>query len=106
MMESAKPCDAQKKDSEKKTLNNLMSASRRGRHAPKTRSNEYTAHAHKMDAHGSRKCRISENGKHKHEEHIADSLVHLPIPFPKALRIPEAMVAVDKEWDTLKHFPA
>ena len=51
----------------------------------------------------SRRCCISVNGKHKHEEHIADriynsvslySWVHLPIPVAKAMRIPEAKVAV------------
>ena len=55
---------------------------------------------------------INERGKQKHEEHIADrgykslvfySLVHLPIRIPKAVKIPEAKVAVRKEWDKLKN---
>ena len=29
------------------------------------------------------------------------AMVHTPIPMPKAMRIPEAKAAVDKEWDNL-----
>ena len=59
--------------------------------------------------------RISENVKHKHEEHIADrecnsmnlyNLVHLPIPIPKALHMLEAKMAVNQEWNNLQHLPA
>ena len=59
--------------------------------------------------------RISENGKHKHNVHTADrrytsmslyNLVHLPIPIPKAMQIPQAKVVVDKERDNLKNLPS
>ena len=34
------------------------------------------------------------------------NLVHLPILIRKAMQIPEANVAVDKEWKNSKHLPA
>ena len=43
-----------------------------------------------------------EAAKTGHEEHVADrgyNSVRLPIAIPKAMRILEAKVAVDKEWD-------
>ena len=58
---------------------------------------------------------MSEHGKHKHEEQIADQgyntmsryiLVHLPIPIPKATRAAEAKVAVGKECNKLEDLPA
>ena len=71
-----------------------------------------TIYAHKIEACESKRCRISESAKHKHEEQVADrgyismslyTLIHLPLPIPKAIRIPEAKVAVDREWNKLKN---
>ena len=50
-----------------------------------------------------------------HEDHIAGkgisslnhyNLVHKVIPLPKAMIIPDAKAAVDKEWAKLKKIPA
>ena len=75
------------------------------------RKERLTVYPHKIDAYESWRCCSNENGKHKHEEHIADreynsmslyNLFQLPILFPKAMRIREAKVAVDQEWNKLK----
>ena len=72
-----------------------------------------TVQNHKIDACESRRCRINDGGKQKHEEHIADrgnismslhSLVLLPRLVLKAMKIPDAEVAVDKEWDQFFNF--
>ena len=69
-----------------------------GPHAPKKRKNQMQFMLTNLMLPTPDDFRFSENGKHKHEEHIADqgynslsldSSVHLPIPIPK--------VAVDKE---------
>ncbi len=50
------------------------------------------------------------SGKKPHQEHVANAgvisngyygMVHTPVPMSKALKIPDAKAAVDKEWDTL-----
>ena len=50
-----------------------------------------------------------------HEDHIAEkgfnslshhNLVHKIIPVHQAMKIPDAMVAVDKEWEKLGKLPA
>ena len=83
-VESAILCKAQR-NFEKKTLVHPMSTSR-GRTLCAD-----ALHAHKIDAYESRRCRINESGKQKHEEHIADcvnnssnlyNMVHLPKPIP------------------------
>ena len=59
---------------------------------------------------------VSNHGKHrknhiKHQDHIAAAgtvsphyyaLVHTPVPIPKAMKIPAAKAAVDKEWKKLQ----
>ena len=71
--------------------------------------------AHKIDAYESQRCCINESGKQRHEKYFAVrghnsmslyNLVHLPIPLPKAMNIPGAKAAVDKEWATLVNLPA
>ena len=51
----------------------------------------------------------------QHEDHIAPAgyvsetyyaMVHKPIPIPKAMKIPDALKAVNKEWEKLESIPA
>ena len=56
-----------------------------------------------------------EESHHKnHEDHIARkgmnslghyyNIVHKFIPMPQAMKMPEAKVAVDKEWENLRRY--
>ena len=59
--------------------------------------------------------RMGESLLTHHEDHIAGkgynslqhhNLVHKFIPYPQAMKIPEAKPAVDKEWEKLEKFSA
>ena len=73
-------CKVQK-NSEMETLSNSRSTSREGRFCRNTvgqdfmhqrRGKSNTLCAHNIDAYESRRCRIHDSGKQRHEEHVAD----------------------------------
>ena len=67
-----------------------------------------------MEAHESTRKGVEPIPLRNHEDHIVESgfnstnfdLVHKFIPMPKAMKIPDAKAAVDKEWKKLEKLPA
>ena len=66
-------------------------------------------------SHESTRQRVESSQLPNHEDHIAGKgftsmshfiLVHKFIPMPQAMKIPDAKVAVDKEWKKLETIPA
>ena len=83
--------------------------------ANSTRRKNKTVHARFCEAHESTRERIQEAQNADHEAHIAETvynsmthenLVQKPVPMLKAMKIPDANFAVDKEWDQLQNMPA
>ena len=72
-------------------------------------------HACVLEASESTRLCMGESLPTHHEDHIAGkgdnsihhyNLVHTFIPFPQAMKIPEAKAAVDKEWEKLEKISA
>ena len=72
-----------------------------------SQKNPKTSYGWKVESHESTRQRAASSVPTKHEEHIAGkgftsmshyNLVHKCIPLPQAIKIPDAKVAVDKEW--------
>ena len=68
-----------------------------------------------LEADESTRMRMGNSKPHHHEDHIAGkgesslqhcNLVHQFIPMPRAMKIPAAKAAVDKEWETLEKISA
>ena len=68
-----------------------------------------------LEASESTRMRVEESLPKYHEDHIAGkgenslqqyTLVHKFIPMPRAMKIPAAKAAVDKEWEKLDKIPA
>ena len=68
-----------------------------------------------LEASESTRLRMGESLPNHHEDHIAGrgnnspqhyNLVHIFIPMPQAMKIPEAKTAVDKEWEKLDKISA
>ena len=58
---------------------------------------------------------MSKSTQKTHKDHLADrrhvsmshtTMVHKPIPIPKAMNISQAKAALDKEWENLQKLPA
>ena len=78
-------------------------------------STRRSRHACVIEDHESTRTRNDQIEARDHEDHIAEkgftslthyNLVHKPIPVHRAMIIPDATAAVDKEWEKLEHFPA
>ena len=74
-----------------------------------------TKYACIVEADESTRKRLEETQRENHEDHIAGkginllnhyNLVHKFIPVRRAMKIPEARGAVDKEWENLSKIPA
>ena len=68
-----------------------------------------------LEASESARLRMEESLPNYHEDHIAGrgdnslqhhNLVHKFIPMPRAMKIPAAQAAVDKEWEKHEKIPA
>ena len=68
-----------------------------------------------LEANESTRMRMGNSLPHHHEDHIAGkgenslqhyNLVHKFIPMPRAMKIPAAEAAVDKEWEKLEKISA
>ena len=77
-----------------------------------TRRSRYTC---VIEAHESTRTHMGKTEDREHNDLIADkgfnslahyNLVHKPIPILRAMNIPDAKAAVDKEWEKLEKFPA
>ena len=68
-----------------------------------------------IEAHESTRTRIGKTEARDHEDLVAEkrllslthySVAHKPKPTPRAMKIPDAKAAVDKEWEQLEKLPA
>ena len=68
-----------------------------------------------LEANESTRMRMGNSEPHTHEDHIAGkgenslqhyNLVHKFIPMPRAMKVPAAKAAVDKEWEKLEKISA
>ena len=68
-----------------------------------------------LEADESMRMRMGNSIPHYHQDHIAGkgenslqhyNLVHKFIPMPRAMKIPAAKAAVDKEWEKLEKISA
>ena len=80
-----------------------------------THPQKKTKYACIVEAHESTRKRLGSTLPRNHDDHIAEkghnslthyNLVQKFVPMPQAMKISDAMAAVDKEWEKLEKMPA